>query len=427
MKNSLKNAQTAFENWKNIPFKEKQKYIQKLGENLLAQKENFGKIITEEMGKPIAQSVAEIEKCALLCDFYAHCDNVLAPQMIESEFNISEIHHQALGVILGVMPWNFPFWQALRFIVPTVLAGNTVILKHASICLKSGDAIEDLFIKSKFPKGIVQHQKLSHSEVATLMENPIIQGASLTGSELAGRKIAELAGRNFKKVVLELGGNDAFIVCEDTDLQKTAEQATKGRLHNYGQTCISSKRFIIHEKIYDEFLDIFKKEYQKYKSADPMDENTFMSQMAREDLADELENQYQKALDNGAEVIVPLVRTGKRTFQQGLIAIDMGNPMADEEFFGPLGMVLKGKNDEALLKLANATSFGLGNSVWTKDKERARYFALNLASGTVAINQITKSDPRFPFGGIKNSGYGLELSTHALKEFVSTKTILGIF
>lgn len=426
MKLIIENAQRAFKTWKKVPFEQKQKLLKKLADALLANKNRYAEMMTQEMGKPISQSLAEIEKCALLCQFYADCKNVLATQKIESEFAISEIHHQPLGAILGVMPWNFPFWQALRFIVPTVLAGNVVILKHASICLESGDAIENLFLEVGFPKGVLQHQKLTHDEVAQLMESPVVQGASLTGSELAGRKIAETAGRNLKKVVLELGGNDAFIVCQDADLKVAAENAAKGRLHNYGQTCISAKRFIVHEKIYDEFLTIFKKEYEQYKSENPMDKATFMSEMAREDLADELENQYRKAIENGAEVILPLERTDKKTFQQGLIAINMKNPMADEEFFGPLGMVLKGKNDEKLLAIANDTSFGLGNSVWTKDRERAMFFAENLESGTVAINQVTKSDPRFPFGGVKNSGYGLELSTHALKEFVSTKTILGV-
>lgn len=426
LQNTLDDSHSAFLAWRKVTFEERQKYVKRLVDVLLKNKRTYAELMTKEMGKPISQSIAEVEKCARLCDFYAECDNVLKPEILHNEFSISEIHYQPLGTILGVMPWNFPFWQAIRFIVPTVLAGNTVLLKHASICLGSGDAIQELFLEAGFPKGIVQHRKISHDEVADLMANPIIQGASLTGSEAAGRTIAQLAGKNLKKSVLELGGNDAFIICEDADLQEAAKFAARGRLQNYGQTCISAKRFIVHEKVYDEFMNFFKKEYEQYSSADPMEESTYMSEMSREDLADELENQYNKALENGAEPILPLERTGKKTFHQGLISIDMSNPIADEEFFGPLGMVLKAKSDEELLSMANSTNFGLGNSVWTKDKERARFFALHLESGTVAINQITKSDPRFPFGGVKNSGYGIELSSFALKEFVSTKTILGV-
>lgn len=426
LQDKLTVSHNAFQEWKKLTFEERQNYIKHLPEVLLKNKRKYAELMTNEMGKPISQSLAEVEKCVRLCEFYAECENVLQSEILQNEFSISEIHYQPLGTILGVMPWNFPFWQAIRFIVPTVLAGNTVLLKHASICLGSGDAIQDLFLEAGFPKGIVLHQKISHDEVEALMAHPIIQGVSLTGSEAAGREIAQLAGKNLKKSVLELGGNDAFIICEDADLQEAAKHAALGRLQNYGQTCISAKRFIIHEKVYGEFMDFFTKEYLQYSSEKPMEESTYMSEMSREDLADELENQYQKALKNGARPILPLVRTGKKTFQQGLISIDMKNPVVDEEFFGPLGMVLKGSSDKELLSMANSTSFGLGNSVWTKDKERARFFAMNLESGTVVINQITKSDPRFPFGGVKNSGYGIELSSFALKEFVSTKTILGI-
>ncbi|MBP7356655.1 MAG: aldehyde dehydrogenase family protein, partial [Cloacibacterium sp.] len=314
---------------------------------------------------------------------------------------------------------------AIRFAVPTILAGNTVILKHASICLKSGDTLQEIFEEAGFPEGVFLHFEISHSEIEEMIANPIIKGVSLTGSEAAGRKIAETAGKNLKKCVLELGGSDAFIVCEDANLVKAAESAALGRLQNCGQTCIASKRFIIHEKVFDSFLFLLLKNFKKYEIGDPNDTKINFSEMAREDLANDLEKQYQTALENGAEYILPLERISKAGFKPGILKMNGENPINDEELFGPLAMVYSGKSDEELLAIANNTLFGLGNSVWTGDKEKALFFAENLESGTVSINQITKSDVRLPFGGTKNSGYGTELSLYALHEFVSKKTIIG--
>ena len=425
IQNKLQQSQQSFRRWKNIPFEERQKHFAKLSEILRAKKQDFGEIITQEMKKPISQSIAEIEKCASLCDYYANAENVLKPEKIHTEFQISEVHHEPLGSILGVMPWNFPFWQAIRFAVPAILAGNTVILKHASICLKSGDTLQEIFEEAGFPEGVFLHFEISHSEIEEMIANPIIKGVSLTGSEVAGRKIAEMAGKNLKKCVLELGGSDAFIVCEDANLVKAAESAALGRLQNCGQTCIASKRFIIHEKVFDSFLFLLLKNFKKYEIGDPNDTKTNFSEMAREDLANDLEKQYQTALENGAEYILPLERISKAGFKPGILKMNEENPVNDEELFGPLAMVYSGKSDEELLAIANNTLFGLGNSVWTGDKEKALFFAENLESGTVSINQITKSDVRLPFGGTKNSGYGTELSLYALHEFVSKKTIIG--
>ena len=425
VQNKLQQSQQSFKKWKNIPFEERQKHFAKLSEILRARKQEFAEIITQEMKKPISQSIAEIEKCATLCDYYANAENVLKPEKVKTEFQISEVHHEPLGTILGVMPWNFPFWQAIRFAVPAILAGNTVILKHASICLKSGDTLQEIFEEAGFPEGVFLHFEISHSEVEGMIANPIIKGVSLTGSEAAGRKIAEMAGKNLKKCVLELGGSDAFIVCEDANLVKAAENAAIGRLQNCGQTCIASKRFIIHEKVFDSFLFLLLKNFKKYEIGDPNDVKTNFSEMAREDLANDLEKQYQTALENGAEYILPLERISKAGFKPGILKMNEENPVNDEELFGPLAMVYSGKSDEELLAIANNTMFGLGNSVWTGDKEKALFFAENLESGTVSINQITKSDVRLPFGGTKNSGYGTELSLYALQEFVSKKTIIG--
>ena len=422
---AIQHSENAFKYWKNISFQERQKLFPNLATHLKLNKDRFAKIITDEMHKPITQSRAEIEKSALMTNFYAHAENVLAPQKIEVGLSISEVHYQPLGIVLGVMPWNFPFWQTLRFAVPTILAGNVVILKHASICYESGDAIEKLFLDAGFPEAVFQHLKISHDEVEEVINDSLIKGVSLTGSEVAGSKVASLAGKNIKKSILELGGNDAFIVLEDADWVSAAKDGALSRLQNCGQTCVAAKRFIVHEKIYDDFLAEFIREYQKFEVGNPFDEATKLGSMAREDLADELEKQYQMAIAHGAEIILPLERLDEISFRPGLLKMNEGNPVLDEELFGPLGMILKAKNDEEILQIANNTKFGLANSVWTKNKERALFFAKNLESGTVSINQLTKSDPRLPFGGTKKSGYGVELSLQALKEFTIAKTYIG--
>lgn len=422
---NIQNAQDQHQVWKGLDFEARQLYFSRLATLLLDQKEDLGLIITEEMNKPISQSVSEIEKCAGLCLYYAKAENVLAVETVETQFEISEVHHEALGVILGVMPWNYPFWQVLRFAVPTLLAGNAVVMKHASNCLRSGDAIQNLFEEAGFPKGLFQHLRLGHDEVEELIAHPIIKAVSLTGSEAAGRKIAEIAGRNLKKCVLELGGNDAFIILADADLQLAAKNAATARLQNCGQTCVSGKRFIIHQEVYEAFLHLFVDEYKKFVPANAFDRETKLSKMSRPDLAVELNNQYQTALDHGAEIILPLEQKDDLTFIPGLLKMNVHNPISDQELFGPLGMVFCVKSDEEALEVANNTSFGLANAVFTQDRKKAFYFANNLESGSVAINQLFKSDVRLPFNGRKNSGYGIELSTKALFEFTAIKTIIG--
>ncbi len=421
----LKKSQKAFLGWREVSFTERQKLLRKLADVIKKDRNKFAAIITQEMNKPIAQSVAEIEKCEGMCRYYANLPNVLKTQKIDTENRISEIHHEPLGVILGIMPWNFPFWQVLRFAVPAILAGNTVILKHASICIKSGDAIQKLFEDAGFAADVFTHIKMNHDEVEELIADSAVKAVSLTGSESAGRKIAEIAGRNLKKCVLELGGSDAFIVLEDADLEAAAKDAAQARLQNNGQTCVAGKRFIIHQKIYRDFMDRFEAEYRKFEPGDPSDPETNLGLMAREDLADDLQKQYDKALKNGAEVIIPLEEAGNMAFSPGLIQMNSGNPVLQEELFGPLGMVIKVKDDEAALKAANDTDFGLANAVYTKDRKKAMYFAENLESGSVAINQVFRSDWRMPFGGRKNSGYGVELSEYALYEFTVRKSIIG--
>lgn len=425
IENKLIKADKAFSEWKKTPFDHRQKLLAKAAEILKARAEEFGAIITSEMNKPISQAIAEVEKCALMMNYYADAENTLKPEKIESEYSYSEIHFVPKGVILGVMPWNFPFWQVLRFATPAILAGNTVVLKHASICFGSGNAIEKVLLEAGFPEGVFKNLEIGHKDVKEVLEHKAISGVSLTGSEKAGAEVASIAGQNIKKSLLELGGSDAFIVLDDADLDEAAKVGAHARLQNCGQTCVAAKRFIIDKKIEDVFLPKFIEEYSKFIPGDPMDKETKISGMARPDLADDLEKQFQKALENGAEIILPLERISDNEFKPGLLRAEEGNPILQEELFGPLGMVMIAENDQHALEIANDIPFGLSNSVWTKDKNRQLFFIENLESGTVNINRMTSSDPRFPFGGTKTSGYGTELSLLALREFVTAKTVVG--
>lgn len=422
---NINSAHQTFLDWKKVPFGERQKLLLKLADVLDKNKEDYAKIITTEMHKPITQSVAEIEKSAGMIRYYAKADNVLKPEKIKTEFDVSEVHHDALGIILGVMPWNFPFWQVLRFAIPAILAGNVVLLKHASICFGSGDAIEQAFSDAGFPKFIFQNLRIGHDDIKSILENPYVRGVSLTGSEKAGASVAALAGKNIKKSVLELGGSDAFIVLEDADLEKAAKDGAAAKLQNTGQVCNAAKRFIVHQSIEKAFVPQFIEVYNSYQPADPLKEDTKLGKMARPDLADELEAQYKKAQRHGAEVVLALERIDDSTFRPGIIKVEEGNPILKEELFGPLAILMIGKNDDDILKLANDIPFGLGNAVWTKDKKRAQFFIENLESGTVSVNKSTSSDVRLPFGGAKASGYGVELSLHAIKEFTQIKTVVG--
>ncbi|WP_326981082.1 aldehyde dehydrogenase family protein [Chryseobacterium sp. MYb264] len=425
IENKLIKADKAFSEWRKVPFEERQKRIAKAAGILKSNAEKYGTIITQEMNKPISESIAEVEKCALMMNYYADAENILKPEKIDSEFTYSEVHYVPKGVILGVMPWNFPFWQVLRFAVPAILAGNTIVLKHASICFGSGNAIEKVLLEAGFPEGIFQNLEVGHQAVKEILEHDAVKGVSLTGSGKAGGEVASIAGLNIKKSLLELGGSDAFIIFDDANLDEAAKAGAKSRLQNCGQTCTAAKRFIIDRKVEGEFLPKLIEEFKKYEIGDPFNKETKIAGMARADLADDLEKQFNKALENGAEIIIPLERVSDNEFKPGLIRVQDGNPILQEELFGPLGMVMIANSDEEALTMANDIPFGLSNSVWTANKDRQQFFIENLESGTVNINRMTSSDPRFPFGGSKASGYGTELSLLALKEFVTAKTIVG--
>jgi len=425
IKNKIELAQNSFLDWRTVPFEQKQKLLLKFADTLEKDLKKLAHNITKEMHKPISEAIAEVEKSVLMIRYYAEAENILIAEKIETEFRVSEIHYVPKGVILGVMPWNFPFWQALRFAVPAILAGNSVVLKHATICFGSGNLIEKAFLKAGFPKGVFQNMEIGHAEVKEVLENPIVRGVSLTGSEKAGAEVASTAGKHIKKSLLELGGSDAFIILDDANLKKAAKTAAEARLQNCGQACNAAKRFIVQKNIEKDFMPLFLEEYQLFVPGDPFKKETKLSGMARPDLADELEKQYKKALKFGAKVILPLERISDNEFNPGLILVKSGNPILQEELFGPLGMVMIAKDDKEALKLANDIPFGLSNAVWTKNKKRQQFFIENLESGTVSLNKKSSSDPRLPFGGAKSSGYGTELSLHALKEFVNIKTVVG--
>ena len=420
----IQKAEETFQSWKKTSFAERSERFRKLSILLKEKKDSLAKLMTEEMGKPITQSKSEIEKCAWLCDFYAEqAEEFLAPVTKKSDGSEAYVRYDPLGVILAVMPWNFPFWQVFRFAVPSLMAGNVGILKHSSNSFGAGEAMESLFLEAGFPKNAFQNLLISGKQVKQVIENKHVKAATLTGSEAAGASVAEIAGKNIKKTVLELGGSDPFIVLADADIETAAKTAVTARTQNSGQSCIAAKRFIVVKEVYEQFLEAFKNEMAKLKMGDPMDEDTDVGSQAREDLAKELEEQVHKSVKKGAQIILG----GKRdkAFFEPTILVDVkeGMPAFDDELFGPVAAVIKAEDESHAIDLANQSEFGLGASLWTKNIEQARKIASKIESGSVFINGMVKSDPRLPFGGIKKSGYGRELSINGIHEFVNIKTV----
>ena len=414
-------------NWSNINIKQRSKIISKIGDLVEASKESFAKTITSEMGKPIMESIAEVEKCAWLCDYYAQNGmEFLNDKPIDSDAQKSFVSFEPLGVILGVMPWNFPFWQVFRFAVPTILAGNSVLVKHAPNVQASAVAIEKIFHDCGIPKYVFRILMIDVDIIPEIIANKHVKAVSLTGSEYAGSKVGECAGKYLKKTVLELGGSDPFIVLDDANLSRCVEAAVKGRMLNNGQSCIAAKRFIVHKKIYDEFIINLKKAIDMLVIGDPMSDKTQVGPLAREDILNKIMTQVEISIKLGANLITGGDRLNSRGFYYSptiLTDITKEMPVYYEETFGPVFTVLKFDTIDEMIQIANDSDFGLGGSVWSKDKENALSIARRIETGTVFINDVTKSDPRLPFGGIKNSGYGRELSEFGIKEFVNIKTI----
>lgn len=424
LEQKIENANVGFQNWRQTPIDSRSVHLRKLAELLLNRKKEYAKVMAKEMGKPIVQGIAEIEKCAWVCDFYAkNTTNFLADQLIETDASESFISYDPLGVILGIMPWNYPFWQVLRFAAPTLMAGNTVLLKHATNTTQCGLEIEKLLDDAGFPEGCFQTLILTHEKIEQVIANDAVKAVSLTGSEKAGRIIAELAGKYLKKSVLELGGNNACIILKDANLNRFIETMAWARMQNAGQSCIAAKRFIVEESIHDEFVKRFITILKDYPSGNPLNELTKIGPMARIDLADEVEKQVELSLEGGAEILFGNKRD-QAYYEPTLVgSVAPGMPLFDQEVFGPVAAVIKVKNKEEAYSLANRSKFGLGCMVFTEDIEDARHRIGSISDGAFFINEMVKSDPRLPFGGTKSSGYGRELSKEGIMEFVNKKTV----
>lgn len=420
----LELANATFKSWKLLEISQRAKLLQKLADELLADKDSLSKLITLEMGKPITESKAEIEKCAFLIQFYAHnADQFLADAIIETDAHESYISYDPLGCILAVMPWNYPFWQVFRFAIPTLIAGNVALLKHASNVTGCATAIEKLFNKSGFPEGCFQTLLADHDTIEEIIGNDIVKAVTLTGSEKAGKSIARTAGKHLKKTVLELGGNNACIILKDADLDKHLDTIVKARMQNSGQSCIAAKRFLVEEEIYDEFLEQFTKKVKALNYDDPLKEDTNMSCLARPDLADILEEQVSKSVEKGAKVHYGNKRDDAYYQPTILTNVTEDMPVFKEETFGPVAPIIKVKNLDEAIAMASNSRFGLGTMIFTEDHKKASKKVLAIEDGAYFINEMVKSDPRLPFGGTKASGYGRELSKEGILEFVNKKTI----
>ncbi|MGC9386009.1 MAG: NAD-dependent succinate-semialdehyde dehydrogenase [Hydrogenovibrio sp.] len=418
-----------FADWsKRTPLADRVALLKRLGDVLLDDKAMLAELITLEMGKRYVEAVAEIEKCAWLCDYYAdNAERFLADEIIETDASKSFVAYLPLGVVLGVMPWNYPFWQAMRFAVPTVTAGNIGLLKHASNVPQCALAIEEVFRKAGYPDGVFTTLMIGSDKVESVIRHPAVKAVSLTGSEPAGRKVASVAGEELKKSVLELGGSDAYIVLDNANIQAAVDSAVSGRFQNMGQSCIAAKRFIVDSGVYDDFLARFKAAVESsFAAGDPMAADTTLAPMARQDLLDELHQQVTKSVELGATLVTggyQLQREGCYYAPTILTDVTSAMPAFHEEFFGPVAIVLKASEPAHALGLANATNFGLGGSIWSDDSATAETMARGMESGATFINSMTFSDPRMPFGGVKHSGYGRELSAQGIREFTNIKSI----
>lgn len=425
--NAIDSAHACWEEWRRTSFSERAGLLHKAAEVLEENKELYAKTITEEMGKVYKSSVTEVEKCAWVCRYYAdNAASFLEAEYIETDASRSYASFQPLGIVLAVMPWNFPFWQVFRFAAPALMAGNVGLLKHASNVPGCAIHIEDVFTAAGFPKAAFQSLIISSRQVSGIIEDPRVMAVTLTGSEPAGAAVASAAGRAIKKSVLELGGSDPYIILEDANLSYAVEQCTASRLLNAGQSCIGAKRFLVMNDIYDEFLEAFVAKMSATRYGDPMTD-VGMGPLARHDLRDEVHGQVQASIEAGARCLtggsVPDL-AGAYYTPTVLADVEKHMPAYSEEIFGPVATVIRVGSEQEAIQIANDTEFGLGAAVYSEDIERAERIAREeLHAGCCFVNQFVKSDPRLPFGGISKSGYGRELSHYGIKEFVNIKTV----
>lgn len=424
---ALEKAHSAQRLWAQTPFSLRAEILRNVATRLRAQLEQYAILITLEMGKPLREARAEIEKCAGACDFYAlHAEDFLRSEPIESDAGRSYVAHYPLGVVLAVMPWNFPFWQVIRAAAPALMAGNAVALKHAPNVPQCAQAIAAIFRDSGLPAGVFTNLMIEVEQVAGVIASLHIHAVTLTGSEAAGRKVAACAGQHLKKCVLELGGSDPFIVLHDADLDLAVEMAVSSRYLNCGQSCIAAKRFILVPQIADEFLLRLKSKVEALRFGDPMHEATQIGPMARPDLRDNLHRQITESIARGAIAVTGCMPVEREGFFYQPSILDRVTAKAcayHEELFGPVAIVIRAASEEDALNIANETRFGLGSSIWSNDAARAEQLATRIQAGCTFINGMVKSDARLPFGGTKASGYGRELSRLGIHEFVNAKTV----
>lgn len=421
---TLNQAANTFREWKETTFEQRSRLMQKAAEELRMNKQEYAETMTREMGKPISQSVAEIEKCAWVCDYYAeNAEDHLSPKEITTDANKSYVSYEPLGIVLAIMPWNYPFWQVFRFAAPALMAGNVGVLKHASNVMMCAENLEKVFLRAGFPEGCFQNLLIGSDRVEGVIKDDRIKAVTLTGSTDAGSAVAATAGKEIKKTVLELGGSNALIVFEDADLSDTVKTCVQARFQNTGQSCIAGKRLLLQDSIAKEFTARFKEEVENLKSGDPMHEDTYIGVQAREDLAKDLEKQVSDSLKMGAEILTGGQRKGAYYQPTILIGVTPDMPIFKEETFGPAIGVTVFKNEEEAVELANASQFGLGVSLFTRNFQRAKKLVPRFEDGAVFVNELVKSDPRLPFGGTKKSGYGRELSSIGITEFVNIKTV----
>jgi succinate-semialdehyde dehydrogenase / glutarate-semialdehyde dehydrogenase len=423
----LEKAQEAFASWRKVPFAERARLMSRAADLLRERCDEYGRLMTEEMGKPIAASESEVDKCAWVCDFYAeHAERFLAAENVATDATRSGVRYDPIGPVLAIMPWNFPFWQHFRFAAPALMAGNVGLLKHAANVPGSALAIEEVFRDAGFPEGCMTTLLVPSARVKGLISHPAVRAVTLTGSDRAGMEVAAEAGRCLKKTVLELGGSDPFIVLADADPAETARQAARARTINSGQSCIAAKRFIVEGEIAEQFEEEFVRRMKELKVGDPMDRATEVGPMARQDLLDDLDDQVKRTVEAGAQLRTGGHRLDGRGWFYAptvLTGVEPGMPAFDEETFGPVAAVIRARDAEHAVELANRSQFGLGASVWTGDAARGEALAAEIEAGCVFVNGIVKSDPRLPFGGVKHSGYGRELSEVGIREFVNIKTV----
>ncbi|MEI6682223.1 MAG: NAD-dependent succinate-semialdehyde dehydrogenase [Bacteroidota bacterium] len=423
----IESVNSAWLTWKSTPFDHRATLMKNAAAILRQKKEEYARLMTLEMGKLLRESMAEVEKCAWVCEYYAeHAAGMLTDKLISTDASRSFVTFQPIGIVLAVMPWNFPFWQVIRFAAPALMAGNAAVLKHASNVPGCALAIEAIFREAGFPPDLFRTLLIPSASVEAVIAHPHVAAVTLTGSEAAGSQVASLAGRHLKKTVLELGGADAFIVLEDADLNLAVKTAVTARMINQGQSCIAAKRFIVAEQVALPFERALKTAFEALRMGDPMDQDTQVGPLARPDLVDEIVSQVTRSVDAGAR----LVAGGHRPTRQGcyfeptiLADVRKGMAVYDEETFGPVVSIITVKNAEEAIAVANDSAFGLGGCVWTRDLQQGEDIARRVETGAMFVNGMTKSDPRLPFGGIKKSGYGRELGTCGIREFVNIKTI----